>query len=163
MPYTSYTTFRSGSCVCVSYIHLCASYKLHCCIRILGKAINTCCSQDGFPTIYAAILGGGGKKRSNSVDSAHSTASDLFVGFDKSNIVEDVRTADTYNVTKQGSSIAKKKRVMKAANTKPNKKPRGDAKVLKRPAAGKCEEGVKDKGLKMPAALISEAMIEAAM
>ena len=86
----------------------------------------------------------------------------MFVGFDKNNIVEDVRTADTYNVTKQGSSIPKK-RVMNATNTKPNKKPRDDANVLKRPAAGKCEQGVKYKGLKIPAALVSEAMIEAAM
>ena len=106
-------------------------------------------------------MGGGGKKRSTSVDSAHST--DLFVGFDKSNIVEDVRTADIYNVTKQGSSIAKKKRVMKAENTKPNKKPREDDKVLKRPAAGKCDQGVKDKNSKRPAAAVSEAMVEAAM
>ena len=106
-------------------------------------------------------MGGGGKKKSNSLDAAHIT--DLFAGVDKSNIMEDVRTAGTYNVTKQGNTIAKKKRVMKAADTKPNKKPRGDEQVLKRPAAGKCEQGVKDKGLKRPAASVSEAMIQAAM
>ena len=95
----------------------------------------------------------------------------MFLGFDKNNIVKDVSTADTYNVTKQGSSIPRK-RVMKAMGKNPNTKPVAGANISKKPAAKNSKKHVSVTMLKRPAAAgslkkpadeVSLTMIEAGM
>lgn len=112
---------------------------------MLGKAVNTCCSQDGFPTIYGTILSSRGNKK-NSTTARSSSGTYLFKGFNKKQISKDVLTPTTFNATKQGSAIPKK-RAMVAMNATTTMN------VMK---------AEKAKVAKTPAALVSKTMLEVA-